>query len=68
MFHAFMTRLGYSRYGAQGGDWGAFVTAWLGANRRDHVAGIHLNLLPLRRDAAMFSDPSEEERRLRGRA
>ena len=28
-----MTRLGYARYGAQGGDWGSFVTAWLGANR-----------------------------------
>ena len=31
MFDELMTRLGYSRYGAQGGDWGSFITAWLGA-------------------------------------
>jgi len=63
MFHQLMLRLGYARYGAQGGDWGSFVTAWLGANCADHVLGIHLNLLPLRRDAAMFANPTEEERR-----
>jgi pimeloyl-ACP methyl ester carboxylesterase len=51
-------RLGYRRYAAQGGDWGSFVTAWLGANRADHVRGIHLNFLPLRRDAAMFANPT----------
>jgi len=56
-------RLGYARYGAQGGDWGAFSTAWLGANRADHISGIHLNLMPLRRDAAMFANPTEAERR-----
>ncbi len=56
-------RLGYARYGAQGGDWGSFVTAWLGANRADHVSGIHLNLMPLKRDAAMFNNPSLAERR-----
>jgi len=63
MFDTLMTRLGYGRYGAQGGDWGSFVTAWLGANRPEHVTGIHLNLLPLRRDAAMFTNPSEDELR-----
>ncbi len=56
-------RLGYARYGAQGGDWGSFVTAWLGANRAEHVTGIHLNLMPLKRDAAMFTNPSDAERR-----
>jgi microsomal epoxide hydrolase len=64
IFHTLMhERLGYARYGAQGGDWGSFVTAWLGANRAAHVSGIHLNLLPLRRDASMFADPSPAERR-----
>jgi microsomal epoxide hydrolase len=63
VFDTLMQRLGYARYGAQGGDWGAFVTAWLAANRRERLTGIHLNLLPLRRDAAMFSDPSDAERR-----
>ena len=62
-FDQLMLRLGYPRYGAQGGDWGAFVTAWLGAHRAGHLLGIHLNFLPLRRDAAMFTNPTEEERR-----
>jgi len=39
-----MVRLGYPRYFAQGGDWGAMVTSSLGANHGDHVAGIHLNM------------------------
>jgi len=60
---ALMLRLGYPRYAAQGGDWGSFVTAWLGAHRADHLIGIHLNMLPLRRDAAMFTNPTEDERR-----
>src|SRR3954471_6228373 len=38
-----MARLGYDRYGAQGGDWGAMVTAAIGHRDADHVAGIHLN-------------------------
>jgi pimeloyl-ACP methyl ester carboxylesterase len=40
-----MAELGYTRYGAQGGDWGSAVTAWLGAIDEDHVAGIHLNMV-----------------------
>jgi len=59
-------RLGYARYGAQGGDWGSFVTAWLGANRAAHLTGIHLNMMPLKRDAAMFTHPTEAERRYLG--
>ena len=39
-----MERLGYGRYGAQGGDWGAMVTASLGHQDPAHVAGIHLNM------------------------
>ena len=34
--------LGYSRYGAQGGDWGASVTAHLGFAYPDNLMGIHL--------------------------
>ena len=33
--------LGYQRYAAQGGDWGAGVTARLGFHHSDHVLGIH---------------------------
>jgi epoxide hydrolase len=38
-----MARLGYRRYGAQGGDWGAFVSPDLARIDRDHVVGVHLN-------------------------
>jgi epoxide hydrolase len=38
-----MRRLGYERYGAQGGDWGAFVSPELGRVDPDHVVGIHVN-------------------------
>jgi epoxide hydrolase len=38
-----MARLGYERYGAQGGDWGAFVSPELGRVDPDHVVGIHVN-------------------------
>ena len=39
-----MARLGYPRYGAQGGDWGSAVTTALGRQDPDHLAGIHLNM------------------------
>src|SRR5262244_3414558 len=40
-----MPGLGYARFGAQGGDWGAMVSTYLGANHADVVAGIHLNMV-----------------------
>ena len=55
--------LGYRRFAAQGGDWGAFVTARLGYAHADRLIGIHLNLLPVRRDPAIVADPTPEERR-----
>jgi pimeloyl-ACP methyl ester carboxylesterase len=39
-----MARLGYSRYVAQGGDWGAGVTTWMAKQRPAGLAAIHLNL------------------------
>jgi pimeloyl-ACP methyl ester carboxylesterase len=42
---ALMARLGYDRYGAQGGDWGAGITPRLGQAHPEHVAGIHLDLV-----------------------
>src|SRR4051812_31294811 len=41
---ALMEALGYERYGAQGGDWGAAVTTMIGAQDRGHCAGIHVNM------------------------
>jgi pimeloyl-ACP methyl ester carboxylesterase len=40
-----MARLGYDRYGAQGGDWGAMVTTSMAEQDPDHVAGIHINMV-----------------------
>ena len=53
--------LGYERFAAQGGDWGAFVTSRLGAVHADRLIGIHVNLLALRRDPKMRSNPTPEE-------
>jgi epoxide hydrolase len=38
-----MERLGYTRYVAQGGDWGAFVTTAMAQQRPPGLAAIHLN-------------------------
>lgn len=38
--------LGFTRFGAQGGDWGSAVTRYLGHEHGDVVGAIHLNMLP----------------------
>ena len=43
--------LGYERYLAQGGDWGAGVSAWLALDHADSVRAIHLNYLLTQPDA-----------------
>jgi microsomal epoxide hydrolase len=63
-FAALMTDvLGHRRFAAQGGDWGGFVTARLGAAYPDRLVGIHVNLLSLRRDIGRPANPTDEERR-----
>ena len=42
-FAELMRRLGYERYGAQGGDFGAFVSPNLGRVDPERVAGVHVN-------------------------
>src|SRR5215216_4354776 len=42
-FAELMGRLGYERYGAQGGDFGAFISPDLGRVDEDHVVGVHVN-------------------------
>jgi pimeloyl-ACP methyl ester carboxylesterase len=39
-----MNRLGYTRYVAQGGDWGSFVTEQMGVQAPPGLLGIHINL------------------------
>ncbi len=40
-----MRKLGYQRWGAQGGDWGAAVTTILGYKAPPELIGIHLNMV-----------------------
>jgi pimeloyl-ACP methyl ester carboxylesterase len=39
-----MKRLGYTRYVAQGGDWGAFVVDFMGVQAPPGLLGIHTNM------------------------
>jgi pimeloyl-ACP methyl ester carboxylesterase len=67
-----MKRLGYTKFVAQGGDWGAVVTDMMGVQAPPELLGIHVNMagvIPRDIDAALFSggplpsDLSEEEKR-----
>ena len=61
LWHKLMTQtLGYKKYGAQGGDWGAFVTMQLAQQFPDDLLGIHLNAGTVRPVAD--AEQSEEER------
>jgi pimeloyl-ACP methyl ester carboxylesterase len=48
LFQRLMTEvLGLTRFGAQGGDWGAFITGRLGYTYPQNLIGIHLNMVPV---------------------
>ena len=59
-----MARLGYTRYGVHGSDWGAAVARWVARKDTDRVAGLHLvgcegvlrSAVPLGRPADMVAD------------
>jgi pimeloyl-ACP methyl ester carboxylesterase len=66
-----MGRLGYTKFVAQGGDWGAVVVDLMAADAPPGLAGIHTNMagvIPPEIDAALLtggplpSDLSDEER------
>ena len=67
-----MQRLGYTRYVAQGGDWGAIVTDLMGAEAPSELVGIHTNMpatVPPEIDKALWTGSplpaglSEDEKR-----
>ena len=60
VWHILMQALGYERYGAQGGDWGAVVTTEMGVLRPAGLLGIHLNL-PFVIPDPLPAEPSDEE-------
>jgi len=57
-----MARLGYGRYGAQGGDWGAQVTTGIGMRHPGNVVGIHLNMPIAFPDPESSDDLTEREK------
>ena len=70
-FAELMKRLGYQRFGTQGGDWGSAISREIGRIHPDRTIGVHLNLIPGAAAAAEPTaaelaelDPGEQERTL----
>ena len=65
-----MARLGYTRYGVQGGDWGSIIGTQVALADTPHVAGLHINMCiggaPAGADAnAGLTDRERERLKLR---
>jgi microsomal epoxide hydrolase len=60
-----MDRLGYQRFGAQGGDWGSSISRELGIAAPDRVVGVHVNTLftMIPQDPAELAGLTETEQR-----
>jgi pimeloyl-ACP methyl ester carboxylesterase len=60
-WNVLMKRLGYEKYVAQGGDWGAVITELMGVQAPPQLLGIHTNManvIPVDVDKAAFSGAS----------
>ncbi len=60
-----MSVLGYDRYGAQGGDWGAIATTMIGLVDPEHVMGLHLNMVVAGPPSGEGRQPSRRPLRVR---
>jgi pimeloyl-ACP methyl ester carboxylesterase len=56
-----MSRLGYQRFGASGGDWGSSISTCLGQQHPDRVVGLHLTPPLAAPDPATFADLTPAE-------
>jgi pimeloyl-ACP methyl ester carboxylesterase len=45
LWHKLMTKLGYKKYGAQGGDIGSGISTWLSLKHPENIIGLHLNYI-----------------------
>lgn len=61
-FDELMSCLGYDRYAAQGGDWGAMITHELAQRCPDRIVGIHTNMPFVSFDSIDTTDTTAEER------
>ena len=59
-----MHRLGYERWGAQGGDWGAGITTTLGYMAPPGLVGIHLNMVMFQPTDDERADATPEEQKM----
>lgn len=62
-FVELMHRLGYARYGAQGGDWGAQIATRIGALDPEHCIAVHVNMALASRpkDAGPLTDEEKAD-------
>jgi pimeloyl-ACP methyl ester carboxylesterase len=63
-----MARLGYQRYGAQGGDVGAMVTTSVAQQVPNRLVGIHVNMALVALDQVPMDDLTATEQRALARA
>ncbi|HVW43073.1 MAG TPA: epoxide hydrolase [Amycolatopsis sp.] len=54
-----MSRLGYERYGAHGGDWGAPISREVGRIDAAHVVGVHVTMLGGPRTGELTEDEQQ---------
>lgn len=63
MWRSMMTDVfGHKSFVAQGGDWGAVVTSWLGTDHADVTEGVHLTMLGLKPDLRASPPLSDKEK------
>jgi pimeloyl-ACP methyl ester carboxylesterase len=67
-FVELMARLGYSRYGAQGGDWGAQIATRIAVLDPEHCIALHLNMPIAAAPAEPLPITPEEQAGLEGMA
>jgi len=58
--------LGFQKFAFQGGDWGASIGSIIGHRHPERLIGLHLNLLAVRRDPSLLTNPSLEEKQFLG--
>lgn len=58
--------LGFETFAFQGGDWGATVGSIIGHRHPERLIGLHLNLLAVRRDPSLLTEPTPEVKQFLG--
>lgn len=61
-WNTLMVGLGYDRYFAQGGDWGAVVTDAIGQQNLGNCAGLHVNMVLAQPDPSTMEDLTDREK------